>query len=244
MQNHNPTIALICAAGVGARAGGGIPKQYQTLCNQPLLVHTIHAFVASPQVTHTYVVIAPDDAWYGELIAPHVGESVTVLRLGGATRAQSICNALAHLDDLFDSNDAFDGAWVMVHDAARPCITPDLIAQLHQAVTQNGSEAGGLLALPMTDTVKSSDNGQTIKKTVPRQKLYLAQTPQMFPLHVLYNALSDALVDDAAAALITDDASVMERAGFEPLLVLGHARNLKVTVAHDYKLAEFWLAQV
>ena len=188
MQNHNPTIALICAAGVGARAGGGIPKQYQTLCNQPLLVHTIHAFVASPQVTHTYVVIAPDDAWYGELIAPHVGESVTVLRLGGATRAQSICNALAHLDDLFDA------AWVMVHDAARPCITPDLIAQLHHAVTQNGSEAGGLLALPMTDTVKSSDNGQTIKKTVPRQKLYLAQTPQMFPLHVLYNALSDALV--------------------------------------------------
>ena len=232
MQNPNPTIALICAAGVGARAGGGIPKQYQTLCNQPLLVHTIHAFAASPQVTHTYVVIAPDDAWYGELIAPHVGESVTVLRLGGATRAQSICNALAHLDDLFDSNDAFDGAWVMVHDAARPCMT------------QNGSEAGGLLALPMTDTVKSSDNGQTIKKTVPRQKLYLAQTPQMFPLHVLYNALSDALVDDAVAALITDDASVMERAGFDPLLVQGHARNFKVTVAHDYKLAEFWLAQV
>ncbi len=238
MQNPNPTIALICAAGVGARAGGDVPKQYQTLQHRPLLVHTIHAFAASPQIEHTYVVIAPDDAWYGELIAPHVGESVTVLRLGGATRAQSICNALAHLDDLFDA------AWVMVHDAARPCITPDLIAQLHHAVTQNGSEAGGLLALPMTDTVKSSDNGQTIKKTVPRQKLYLAQTPQMFPLHVLYNALSDALVDDAAAALITDDASVMERAGFDPLLVQGHARNLKVTVAHDYKLAEFWLAQV
>ena len=223
-----PTIALICAAGAGLRAGGGIPKQYQTLAHQPMLAHTIAAFAAYP----TFVVIAPDDAWYGELIAPHVGDSVTVLRVGGASRAESICNALAELDELFDD------AWVMVHDAARPCVTNDAIVRLHDAVLVQGTDAGGLLALPVVDTVKMSDNG-VVKKTLERQKLWLAQTPQMFPLHVLYNAYADALIDENS--ILTDDASVMERAGYDALLVAGEVRNLKVTYSDDFKLAQFWL---
>ncbi|MGL4766923.1 MAG: 2-C-methyl-D-erythritol 4-phosphate cytidylyltransferase [Formosimonas sp.] len=227
----NTTIALICAAGVGARAGGGIPKQYQTIHGQPMLAHTIAAFAASSCISHTYVVIAPDDAWYGELIAPHVSHTVTALRVGGASRAESICNGLAQLDGLFDE------AWVQVHDAARPCVTPDLIATLHNAVQPNG--VGGLLALPVVDTVKLSDTGGVVKKTLDRQKLWLAQTPQMFPLNLLYNAYADALLDEEA--ILTDDASVMERAGYDAQLVTGHARNLKVTHAEDFALAQFWL---
>lgn len=236
MTNTNqPTIALICAAGLGTRAGGGIPKQYQTVLNQPMLAHTIAAFSTHACISKTFVVVAAADAWYCELIAPYVADSVTVLRVGGDTRAESICNALSYLDELFD------GAWVMVHDAARPCVTAESIQCLYHAVICANSDAGGLLALPVIDTVKLSDDGIAVKKTVPRQSLYLAQTPQMFPLQLLYNALADALVDDAVAETITDDSSVMERAGYDPQLILGEVCNIKVTVADDFKLAAFWL---
>jgi 2-C-methyl-D-erythritol 4-phosphate cytidylyltransferase len=229
------TIALICAAGSGSRAGGDVPKQYQRIGAQPMLAHTISAFQNTSQITSIYVVIAPSDTWYDEIIAPLFGENVRVLRVGGATRAESICYALAELDALYDE------AYVMVHDAARPCVTDALIKQLYDEVVAHGGDAGGLLALPVVDTVKSSDDGLLVKKTVERKKLLLAQTPQMFKLHVLFNALSDALVDADSAANITDDASVMERAGYDPLLVHGHVRNLKVTHADDFKLAQFWL---
>jgi 2-C-methyl-D-erythritol 4-phosphate cytidylyltransferase len=141
---------------------------------------------------------------------------------------------LAELDELYDD------VHVMVHDAARPCVSEALIARLHDAVMAQNTDAGGLLVLPVVDTVKFSDSATHVKKTVDRQKLFLAQTPQMFRLDVLFNALSDALVSLDAAA-ITDDASVMERAGYDPLLVMSHARNLKVTLADDFPLAQFWL---
>ena len=130
----------------------------------------------------------------------------------------------------------------MVHDAARPCITPALVEALHNGVLQH-SAVGGVLAMPVVDTIKLSDDGILAKKTLDRKKLWAAQTPQMFKLDVLYNALSDALVDEHVATGITDEASVMEWAGVSPMLIEGHVSNLKVTFAHDFELAEFWLGR-
>ena len=229
-----PTVAVICAAGFGSRTGSPLPKQYKELNGVPMLAHAIKALFTSACVQQVVVVLSPQDAWYDVLIAPLVGEAVQVLRVGGQTRAQSVCNALDVLDEQYDE------AWVMVHDAARPCITSALVEELHDAVLQH-SAVGGVLAMPVVDTIKVSDDGVLAKKTLDRQKLWAAQTPQMFKLDVLYDALSDALVDEHVAAGITDEASVMEWAGVSPLLVQGHVSNLKVTFAHDFELAEFWL---
>ena len=229
-----PTVALICAAGSGSRAGSPLPKQYKELNGVPMLAHAIKALFNSACVQQVVVVLSPQDAWYDVLIAPLVGEAVQVLRVGGETRAQSVCNALEALDEQYDE------AWVMVHDAARPCVTPALVERLHESVLLH-SAVGGVLAMPVVDTIKLSDDGVLVKKTLDRKKLWAAQTPQMFKLDVLYNALSDALVDEHVAAGITDEASVMEWAGVSPLLVEGDVRNLKVTFAHDFALAAFWL---
>ncbi len=231
-----PTVALICAAGSGSRTGSPLPKQYRNLNGVPMLAHAIKALFNSACVQQVVVVVSPQDAWYDVLIAPLVGDAVQVLRVGGATRAQSVCNALDVLDEQYDE------AWVMVHDAARPCITPALVEALHDGVLQH-SAVGGVLAMPVVDTIKLSDDGVLAKKTLDRKKLWAAQTPQMFKLDVLYNALSDALVDEHVAMGITDEASVMEWAGVSPMLIEGHVSNLKVTFAHDFELAEFWLGR-
>ncbi|TDR32205.1 2-C-methyl-D-erythritol 4-phosphate cytidylyltransferase [Hydromonas duriensis] len=236
-QAKTSVVALICAAGQGERAGTPLPKQYKELNGVPMLVHTIMAFLKCDVVQEVYVVLSPKDAWYDVLVAPLVGDAVKAIRVGGETRAQSVCHALGVLDD------SHDDTWVMVHDAARPCIQGSFIKKLHDEVLQRDA-IGGLLAVPMVDTVKYSEDEVQVKKTLDRKKLWAAQTPQMFKLDVLYNALSDALVDETIAAGITDEASVMEWAGVSPLLVQGEVANLKVTYPHDFKLAEFWLTQM
>jgi 2-C-methyl-D-erythritol 4-phosphate cytidylyltransferase len=224
-------VALIPAAGVGARMAAGSPKQYLPIGAKPMLRHTVDAFLSSPLITHTYVVVSADDPFIDAVLPDaSVGASrVTVLRCGGATRMESIRNGLhAGRAALADTDH------VLVHDAARPGLNAALIERL---ITETGDHpAGGLLALPVVDTVKRRGDGGIA--TVDRANLWLAQTPQMFTYALLCRAL-DAATDPAA---ITDDASAVEALGLAPRLVEGHPRNLKVTLPSDIRIAEMYLA--
>ncbi len=219
-------FALIPAAGVGARMAAGSPKQYLPILGKPMLRHTIDAFLSSPLIAHTYVVVSADDPVI-DSVAPRQG--ATVLRCGGGTRMESIRNGLRALHGTIALDD-----WVLVHDAARPGLDAELIERL---IVETGEHpAGGLLALPVVDTVKRSVAGEV--NTVSRDGLWLAQTPQMFRYGLLVRAL-DAATDPAA---VTDDASAVEALGLAPKLVEGHPRNLKVTLPADIRIAEMYLA--
>jgi 2-C-methyl-D-erythritol 4-phosphate cytidylyltransferase len=220
-------IALIPAAGVGARMAANGPKQYLALGGKAMLRHTVDAFVASPLIAHTYIVVSADDPQIDAVVPAQDG--VTVLRCGGASRMASVQNGLLALHGIVE-----EGDWILVHDAARPGLTPALIERL---ITRTGEHAvGSLLALPVVDTVKRDVAGQV--DTIARDGLWLAQTPQMFRYQLLKNAL--AAVTDPAT--ITDDASAVEALGLAPLLVEGHPCNLKVTRPDDVHIAELYLA--
>jgi len=224
-------VALIPAAGVGARMAAGSPKQYLPIGAKPMLRHTVDAFLSSPLIAHTYVVVSADDPFIDAVLpdASDGASRVTVLRCGGATRMESIRNGLHAVRAALADTDH-----VLVHDAARPGLNAALIERL---ITETGDHpAGGLLALPVVDTVKRrGDDGIA---TVDRANLWLAQTPQMFTYVLLCRAL-DAATDPAA---ITDDASAVEALGLAPRLVEGHPRNLKVTLPSDIRIAEMYLA--
>jgi 2-C-methyl-D-erythritol 4-phosphate cytidylyltransferase len=228
VQQH---VALIPAAGVGARMAAGSPKQYLAIGAKPMLRHTVDAFLSSPLIAHTYVVVSADDPFIDGVLpdAREPGSRVTVLRCGGATRMESIRNGLRALHGSIALDD-----WVLVHDAARPGLDAELIERL---IVETGEHpAGGLLALPVVDTVKRSSAGEVA--TVSRDGLWLAQTPQMFRYQLLLRALN-AATDPSA---ITDDASAVEALGLAPKLVEGHPRNLKVTLPADIRIAEMYLA--
>jgi 2-C-methyl-D-erythritol 4-phosphate cytidylyltransferase len=219
-------FALIPAAGVGARMAASGPKQYLKIGGKPMLRHAIDAFLFSELIAHTYVVVSADDPIIDSVVPSH---GVTVLRCGGATRMESVKNALAALSPTLREND-----WVLVHDAARPGLDEALIEKL---ITSTGEHpVGGLLALPVVDTVKRSIAGEL--GTVSREGLWLAQTPQMFR----YKLLRDALAVARDPAQITDDASAVEALGLSPKLVEGHPRNMKVTLPSDVRIAEMYLA--
>lgn len=231
-------FGLIPAAGVGARMAAGDPqygpKQYLNLAGKPMLRHALDAFVACPLITHTFVVVSLDDDRIDALL-PMLG--VTVLRCGGASRMASVLNALRALQGIVAAND-----WVLVHDAARPGLRPALIAKLIAGVKDD--PVGGLLALPVVDTVKRAGpaampaGAATAVATVARDGLWLAQTPQMFRYQLLYDALN-ATPD---ASKITDDASAVEALGYAPRLIEGHPCNFKVTLPLDIAIAEMYLA--
>lgn len=224
-------VALIPAAGVGARMAAGSPKQYLPIGAKPMLRHTVDAFLSSPLIAHTYVVVSPDDPFIDTVLpdATDRASRVTVLRCGGATRMESIRNGLHAVRATLADTDH-----VLVHDAARPGLNAALIERL---ITGTGDHpAGGLLALPVVDTVKRRSEGGIT--TVARANLWLAQTPQMFTYALLCRAL-DAATDPEA---ITDDASAVEALGLAPRLVEGHPRNLKVTLPSDIRIAEMYLA--
>lgn len=216
--------ALIPAAGVGARMGGACPKQYLPLAAKPLLWHTVQAFLASPAIARVYVVVSAQDGWIDQVF-PDCPSRLVLLRCGGATRQESVRNGLLAMP--CQASD-----WVLVHDAARPGITPQLIAQLQQALAQH--PVGGILALPVVDTVKQQQGDQV--RTLDRSTLWLAQTPQMFRYQILLQALQQRGV------AVTDEASAIEACGYTPLLVPGAARNFKVTVPDDLALMQAWLA--
>ncbi|MDO5693218.1 MAG: 2-C-methyl-D-erythritol 4-phosphate cytidylyltransferase [Pseudomonadota bacterium] len=218
-------FALLPCAGTGSRAGTAQPKQYQPVAGQPMVLHTLAAFTAVRRIERALVVVAPGDGF----IQPQ-DASVLIADCGGATRAESVFNGLHHLL----AQGARPSDWVLVHDAARCLVTPAQIEALIDACLTDA--VGGLLALPLPDTLKHAGADGRVSATIDRAHKWLAQTPQMFRI----GALRDALAAHAATGFagITDEASAMEAAGHAPLLVPGSARNFKVTYPEDFALAE------
>ena len=220
--------ALIPCAGSGSRSGRTGPKQYEQLAGLRLVDHTLAAFLALPQLASIALVVAPDD---DSLSSPD--PRVQLLRVGGASRAASVHNGLRAL--LQAGVDARD--WVLVHDAARCLILPQQIAALIEACRDD--PVGGLLALPLPDTLKAAqadEAGARVAATLARDDKWLAQTPQMFRLGALEQALAAA--EALGYAGITDEASALEACGLSPRLVRGSAQNFKVTYPEDFALAE------
>ena len=220
--------ALIPCAGTGSSSGARIPKQYVDLAGQPMLWHTVAAFDACPQIDAILLVLAPDDA-HGETL-PLPADKLQRARVGGNSRAESVRNGLRQLRQ----QGVPDHDWVLVHDAARCLLTAAQIGQLITACVDDA--VGGLLALPLPDTLKQQNADARVQATIPRADKWLAQTPQMFRLGLLLQALEHSL--QRAPGAITDESSAIELAGLQPLLVQGSAWNFKVTYADDFALAE------
>ena len=221
-SRHARFFALIPCAGQGSRAGTPMAKQYQLIAGKALVLHTLAAFAAVNRLDKTLVVVAPGDLFFDQTTP---GSAVEVADCGGASRAASVFNGLQALR----LAGALDDDWVLVHDAARCLISPAQIDRLIDACA--GDAVGGLLALKLPDTLKREADGR-VACTVARADKWLAQTPQMFRL----GALSDAL--QGAGEGITDESSAMEAMGLQPKLVAGSAENFKVTYAEDFWLAE------
>jgi len=231
-------FALIPCAGSGSRAVAPataadadlppLPKQYQPVAGQPMVMHTLAAFAGVARISDVLVVVAPGDDFFEHHSAP-----CAVTDSGGATRAISVRNGL---HDLFEQG-ARGHDWVLVHDAARCLVTPAQIDALIDACSAD--EVGGLLAHKLPDTLKQEGMGGAqgrVAATVPRNDKWLAQTPQMFRIDLLSRALDAALAADASA--VTDEAGAVEALGLAPLLVPGSARNFKVTYPEDFALAD------
>jgi 2-C-methyl-D-erythritol 4-phosphate cytidylyltransferase len=217
--------ALVPCAGTGSRAGGVLPKQYQLVAGQPLVMHTLAAFAAVPRLAATWVVVAPGDAFFDNAAFA----SVLVAKCGGQTRAESVLNGLNYLQP----QGAAAHDWVLVHDAARCLVTPAQIEALIAACEND--PVGGLLAHRLADTLKQAAS-ERVAATLDRSDKWLAQTPQMFRIGVLQQALVQA------GDQVTDEASAIEALGHAPLLVPGGAQNFKVTYPEDFALAEAVLA--
>lgn len=220
--------AVVPAAGKGARMGADRPKQYLELAGRTVLEHTLRRLLDEPRISGIVVPMAADDT-FGRAIIDSLGPRV-VATLGGAERCHSVLNGLDALPD------AADDDWALVHDAARPCLRPGDLATLIAQLAD--SHCGGILAVPVRDTLKRCTVDGAIEHTVDRNRLWHALTPQMFRLSVLRNALRAALAD---ARLVTDEAQAIELAGFVPRVVEGHADNIKITRPEDLPLADYYL---
>lgn len=224
-------FALVPCAGTGTRAGTTLPKQYTPIAGRAMVDWTLRALAAVARIEATLVVLAPDDTWFDEPVAAQAGaRAIGISRNGGATRAASVANGLQAL--LARGARADD--WVLVHDAARCLLQPEWVDRLIDACIAD--PVGGLLAMPLADTLKNEAAGRCTG-TITRAGKWLAQTPQMFRIGMLSEALQRA--GDA----VTDEASAIEAAGWQPRLVEGDARNLKVTWPQDFALAAALLAE-
>lgn len=219
-------FALVPAAGSGSRMGAATPKQYLDLLGQPLIWHTIRALSAVPEIARVCVVISAGDEWW-DGYDWSAFDRLDVLRCGGATRAESVLNGLRECG-------AGSGDWALVHDAARPCLDPALVSAMIAELRDDA--VGGILAVPVADTLKRAAGEKRILRTEPRDGLWQAQTPQMFRRGELIAALEAGLGPD-----ITDEASALEKQGRSPKLVMGSPWNLKVTWPQDLQLAEMIL---
>jgi 2-C-methyl-D-erythritol 4-phosphate cytidylyltransferase len=217
-------FALVPCAGVGQRAGTAGPKQYELLAGRAVVAHTLAALAAVPRLAATLVVLAADDTQFETHVPGWPHARGWLVRCGGATRAATVAAGLvalqqrgAHADD-----------WVLVHDAARCLLRPEWVARLIDACVHD--EVGGLLALPLADTLKSEVQGRVVS-TIDRRGKWAAQTPQMFRIGLLQRALA------AAGQAVTDESSAIEALGLQPRLVAGEIENLKLTWPQDFDLA-------
>ena len=225
LSTHNPRfIAIVPAAGNGSRMGAERPKQYIELNERPLLWHALQTLTRVPRIDTVCVVLAPDDDWWPRFDWSSLGTRLQPVFVGAATRAGSVTNALAQLQ-------AGENDWVLVHDAARACLTVAHVDGLIDAVCDD--PVGGLLAVPVADTLKRADKEDVTlaDATVPREGLWQAQTPQMFRYGLLRRALDQH-------DKVTDEAGAIEALGFRPRLVAADITNFKVTYPQDLALAE------
>lgn len=253
LSNNFTIDTVVVAAGVGKRFGSQMPKQYTHIGGQTVLQHTIAALSKVQQLSTCYLVISEEDT-----IAKTLGFSMPIeWVIGGKERMNSVFNAVQKIwqqyqtpfsDKAFSekaSHHAYDNHWVLIHDAARPCVNPSDIEKLITQTTQQFSQqsAGGLLAVPVRDTVKQIIPAQDqvlAQKTLDRSQLWLAQTPQIFPLATLYDYLTQAIEQTIA---FTDEASLFEHFGKQPLLVEGSHSNIKLTFPEDLQFAQVYLAK-
>jgi 2-C-methyl-D-erythritol 4-phosphate cytidylyltransferase len=221
--------AVIPAAGTGSRVGADIPKQYLSLCGRTVLEHTLSRICSHPEVESVVVVITRGDKYWPQLdFSTH---PKVCCADGGNERVYSVLNGLDVIARTAEQTD-----WVLVHDAARPCIR---VADINRLMSEAGKDpVGGLLALPVRDTLKRSDVTGSSEATVDRTGLWQALTPQMFRLGELRNAIQSAL---NRGLLVTDEAQAMELSGLHPKLVQGSPDNIKITLQADLKLAELYL---
>ncbi|TXH72167.1 2-C-methyl-D-erythritol 4-phosphate cytidylyltransferase [Thiobacillus sp.] len=227
--------ALIPAAGSGSRMGGSLEKQYLPLNSVPMIAHAMMVLAREPRIEKLFVVLSPTDKRWNNYEWQGWEERIEVLRCGGATRAETVLNGLDAIAKVCDADD-----WVLVHDAARPCLPDEMLGKLLDEVAED--PVGGLLAVPVADTLKraaaDTASGTRAEATVPRAGLWQAQTPQMFRHGTLVEALR------AAGNDMTDEASAIEQLGLQPRLVESDSRNLKVTYPQDLELAGLILGKL
>lgn len=222
---------VIPAAGSGRRMGADIPKQYLPLKGRTVIEWTLLRFLDHPEIAGVVVAITDGDPYWQALDLKHPKLITTT---GGSERSDSVLNALHRLQQMASDND-----WVLVHDAARPCLTTEDLERLMVELVEH--PVGGVLGCPMSDTVKRTDAANEVIETPDRSRLWRAFTPQMFRLKPLTEALSDAAREGKT---VTDDASAMELAGFRPKMVMGRADNIKITRPGDLQLAELYLKEL
>lgn len=225
-----PAFAIVPAAGVGRRMGSPIPKQYLPLRGGMAIDHTLERLLAHPRIKLVVVAINTEDGWWAETKFAHDPRILTVI--GGRERCHSVFNALSSLTSM-----ATDQDWILVHDAVRPCLRKIDLDLLFANLDTN--PIGGLLAVPVRDTMKRTDIHKLVSATESRANLWHAYTPQMFRYWCLRNALTEVLQQ---ALVVTDESEAVELMGYKPLLVEGHRDNIKITHVEDLALAEFWLA--
>jgi len=220
-------FALVPAAGFGARMGHELPKQYLPLAGQPMIFHALNTLCSCPEISTVFVVLAPDDTHFHTYDWSRFGDKLQPLYCGGEKRSDTVLNGL--LASELEPDD-----WVLVHDAARPCLTQAHLAKLIAELRDDA--VGGILAVPVADTLKRADANDRILCTESREQLWQAQTPQMFRAGLLTQALQNA-------PQVTDEASAIEALGLQPKLVLSEPTNFKVTYPQDLLLAELLLTQ-
>ena len=223
--------AILPAAGVGSRMAAAVPKQYLQLHGRSVIEHTLEKLIHHPRFSGVVVVLGADDACWSELNLASADK--LQITEGGAERCHSVLNGLELLQNQANNDD-----WVLVHDAVRPCLHKQdidkLIAQL------SSHSVGGLLGVPVSDTMKRTNSEGDVIDTVSRKNLWRALTPQMFRYGLLKGALADAL---NSGELVTDEAAAVERAGHTPRMVEGRPDNIKITRPEDLALAEMYLAR-
>ncbi len=218
-------FGLVPAAGSGARMAAALPKQYLSIGPRPLLWYALRQLCTHPSLHRTFVVLHPEDQLFARHDWSVFGKALVPLFCGGPTRAASVTRGLEQMRTEVEADD-----WILVHDAARPCLTRELVDRVIADLDQE--EIGGLLAIPVADTLKHDDGTHRVLRTEPRNQLWQAQTPQMFRFAPLLAALQAA--DPGSTS---DEAGAMERLGHRPCLVMGSSANLKVTYPEDLALA-------